>query len=178
MEMRELVLASQEGDIDSFIQLIRQREDTVFRIARVYTQNIYDAEDCISDAVIHAYDKIKQLKSPDKFYCWFISILINICRKKYKAKITETEYIPEIHDCIDEKIIKCAEDSILVENILNYLKQNEREILVLRYLEDFTLEDIAKALGISEGTVKSRLSRIISKIKSRHKSEEVKAFER
>lgn len=73
MEVKELVLASQAGDIDSFIQLIKRKEETIFRIARVYTQNVYDAEAYISDAVIHAYDRIKQLKSPDKFYsCFFL----------------------------------------------------------------------------------------------------------
>jgi RNA polymerase sigma-70 factor (ECF subfamily) len=65
-----------------------------------------------------------------------------------------------------------------VESILNHLKKNEREIHVLRYLEDFTLEDVAKTLGIPEGTVKSRLSRVINKIRSRHRDEKIKIFER
>ena len=84
MDLVELVQAGQAGDMDSYIHLIRCREETIFKVARSYTQSGYDAEDCISEAVIHAYDKLGQLRQPEKFYPWFMTILVNICGDKYK----------------------------------------------------------------------------------------------
>ena len=168
MELRKLVLASQAGDMDSYIRLIRQKEAVIYRVARVYTRNSFDAEDCVSEAVLLAYDRIRQLRNADKFYVWFLSILINLCRKKYRFSTRELEYIPEVHDGLEDDLVHTAENLLLVENILTHLKSHEREILVLRYLKDFSLEETAEMLGIPEGTVKSRLNRTIAKIKWRY----------
>lgn len=168
MEINQLVLASKKGDMQSFIQLLRLKEDLIYNIARAYTQNSHDAEDCISESTIRAYDKLKQLKSPEKFYTWYISILVNTCRKKYKRINRETEYIPEQHDSATEEIMQSTDNRILVETMLEHLKDNEREIIVMRYLKDFSLEEIAEMLTIPVGTVKSRLSRIIGKIKGKY----------
>ena len=167
MEINELVQASKKGDLESFIQLLKAKEELIFRIARVYTQNSQDEEDCISDCTIRAYDRIKQLRSPEKFYTWYISILVNLCRKKYKTINSETEYIPEQHDIATEEIIKNSDNSMLVETILKHLGDKERDIIVLRYLRDFSLEEIAQILAIPVGTVKSRLSRVMNKIKGK-----------
>lgn len=167
METDELVRAGQTGDMDSYINLIRCREETIYKVARAYTQNSYDAEDCISEAVIHAYDKLGQLRRPEKFYPWFMTILVNICRDKYKRMKNEEEYIPVIHDCIPDTVLKNPDHAIILETIFKHLEQNERDLLALRYLNDFTLEETAGILGIPKGTVKSRLSRTLFKIRSR-----------
>ncbi|AEV68812.1 RNA polymerase sigma factor, sigma-70 family [Acetivibrio clariflavus DSM 19732] len=168
MEINQLVQASKKGDMQSFIQLLRLKEELIYNIAKAYTQNSHDAEDCISESTIRAYDKLKQLKDPEKFYTWYISILVNTCRKKYKTLNREVEYIPEQHDFATEEIMKSTDNRILVEGILEHLKENEREIIVLRYLRDFSLEEIAEILTIPVGTVKSRISRIIGKIKIKY----------
>jgi RNA polymerase sigma-70 factor (ECF subfamily) len=168
MEINQLVLASKKGDMQSFIQLLRLKEDLIYNIARAYTQNSHDAEDCISESTIRAYDKLKQLKSPEKFYTWYISILVNTCRKKYKRINREMEYIPEQHDCATEEIMQSTDNRILVEAMLEHLKDNEREIIVMRYLKDFSLEEIAEILTLPVGTVKSRINRIVGKIRGKY----------
>ncbi|MDQ2087903.1 sigma-70 family RNA polymerase sigma factor [Herbivorax sp. ANBcel31] len=165
MDINELVHASQSGDMTSFIQLLTQKQDTIYRIARTYTKNSYDAEDCISEASIRAFDRIKQLKNPEKFYVWYISILVNISRKQYKKVCRETEFIPNLHELTSTDIAKNTNNSILVDDILQFLNKNERDVLILRYLKDFKLEEIAHILGIPEGTIKSRLNRVTRKLK-------------
>jgi RNA polymerase sigma-70 factor (ECF subfamily) len=166
MDIKELVIASQKGDINSFVSLIKIKEDTIYRIAYTYTSNSYDAEDCISEAVLHSFDKIKQLKNAEKFYVWFISILVNICRKRYKVSAREDEFIAEIHEVPVDNAF--TDNSIVVKDLLNYLKKDERDILILRYLKDFSIEEIARILRIPNGTVKSRLNRTISRIKLKY----------
>lgn len=168
MDIEELVIASQNGDINDFIRLIKMKEETIYRIARTYTSSSYDAEDCISEAVLHSFDKIKQLKNAEKFYVWFISILINICRKRYKVSAREDEFIIGIHQAADDSTFSFSDNSLVVKDILKHLKKDERDILVLRYLRDFSIEEIAQILGIPQGTVKSRLNRTISRIKLKY----------
>lgn len=168
MEMEELVRASQAGDIKSFITLVKMKEEMIFRIARNYTSSSYDAEDCISEAVLRAFDKVRQLRDAKKFYVWFVSLLINVCRKRYKAAAMENEFIAEIHQTIDQNVFEYSDNSLLVEEILKCLGENEREILILRYLKDFTLEEIAEILDVPKGTVKSRISRTMSRLRTKY----------
>jgi RNA polymerase sigma-70 factor, ECF subfamily len=62
MEVFELVRASQAGDMGCFVELLKLKKDVIYRVARTYTRSPHDAEDCISEASIHAYERIKQLK--------------------------------------------------------------------------------------------------------------------
>lgn len=71
MEIEKLVLESREGDISAFMKLLREKQEIIYKISFSYSKNKYDAEDCISEAAIRAFDKIKQLKNPEKFYSWY-----------------------------------------------------------------------------------------------------------
>ncbi|MBV7272497.1 sigma-70 family RNA polymerase sigma factor [Clostridium sp. PL3] len=143
--IQELVQKSKAGDISSFMSLLREKEVLIYNISFSYTKNSYDAEDCISEASIKAFDKLKQLKNEEKFYCWFISILINICRKNIKSKIT----IPSddtINQVRDEFSYQFIDDRILIEELLSKLRKDERDIIAFRYLKLYILYPIQNIL--------------------------------
>jgi len=168
----EMVIASRQGDISSFVKLLALKQDTLYRIAYTYTGNPDDAEDCLSEAGIRAFDRIHQLKDADKFYAWFTTILVNTCRQMYRGKKHTVSYDAyseaAINASIDEfAASRAVEDRLLIETLLQKLKQNEREVLILRYLHDFSLQEIAQIMNVPLGTVKSDIHRSIFKLRQR-----------
>lgn len=165
--IQELVQKSKSGDISSFMGILRQKEVLIYNIALSYTKNSYDAEDCISEASIRAFDKIKQLKNEDKFYCWFISILTNVCRKNIKSKVIASSD-EELEQVRDEFSYKSVDDRIIIEELLSKLRKDERDILALRYLKDYSIKEIAVMMNLPLSTVKTKIYRSISFLKAKN----------
>lgn len=166
MNIEILVIKSKKGDITAFMELLREKQELFYKIAFTYTKNSYDAEDCISEAAIKAFEKIKQLKKWGKFYSWFTSILINICRQQYreKANVSSKEIVKDIKDSFSYGSV---EDKIIIEELLDNLKKDEREILVLRYLKDYPIKDVASIMEIPVNTVKTKIYRSLKFLKNK-----------
>lgn len=165
--IQELVQKSKNGDISSFMLLLKQKEALIYNISFSYTKNSYDAEDCISEASIKAFDKLKQLKNEEKFYCWFISILINVCRKNIKVKITVSSD-EQINQVKDEFSYKSIDDRLIVEELLSKLKKDERDIIALRYLKDYSIKEIAAIMNMPLSTVKTKIYRTLSFLRAKN----------
>jgi RNA polymerase sigma-70 factor (ECF subfamily) len=159
--VQELVQKSKGGDIPAFMELLKEKESLIYNICFSYTKNSYDAEDCISEASIKAFDKLKQLRNEEKFYCWFISILINVCRKNIKNKITALSE-EEVNQVRDEFSYHSIDDRIIVEELLSKLRGNERDILALRYLKDYSIKEIAVIMDMPLSTVKTKIYRSLN----------------
>lgn len=177
MDIKQLVDDSKKGCIDSFIQLLTAKQDMLYKISFTYTGNPYDAEDCLSEASIQAFDKIRQLREPEKFYQWFTTLLINHCRANYRKQQRERERLAKNHEQdllagMMPDFSTGVDDQILVEEIFQSLKKDERDLLALKFMEEFTLKEIAAIMGVAEGTVKSRFYRTLAKIKKVWRDEE------
>lgn len=166
MDIETLVMKSKKGDISAFMGLLREKKQIIYKISFTYTKNSYDAEDCISEAAIKAFEKIKQLKNVDKFYSWYTSILINICRRHIKNKVNASteEELNEIRDTFSYKSI---DDRIMVEGLLGKLRKDERDILALRYLKDYSIQEVADIMDIPLSTAKTKIYRTLNFLRSK-----------
>lgn len=165
--IQELVQKSKNGDISSFMLLLKQKENDIYNISFSYTKNSYDAEDSISEASIKAFDKLKQLKNEEKFYYWFISILINVCRKNIKGKSTVSS--DEIINTIkDEFSYRSIDDRLIIEDLLSKLRKDERDIIALRYLKDYSIKEIASIMNMPLSTVKTKIYRTLSFLRAKN----------
>lgn len=140
-------------DADGFIALFEAHKAGLFRVARGYFRNIADAEDAVAETALHAWDKRKTLRDPERFRAWATSILINICKdmlRRQKRVVLVAEF-PE--DSAE------APQDVELETILNTLSDRIRPVMVLYYAEGFRTEEIARMLRLPKGTVTSRLKR-------------------
>lgn len=161
MDIELLINKSKHNDIQAFMGLLKEKQELFYKIAFTYTKNSFDAEDCISEAAIKAYEKLKQLRDSKKFYSWFTSILVNVCRdhhRQNKRLASEEELI----DIVDSFSYASIEDRLFIENLLNILKNDDREVLVLRYLKDYSIKEISEIMGIPVNTVKSKIHRSLN----------------
>jgi len=171
-ELIERVLA---GEKDFFYELIQPYERGVFLAAASILGNDADAEDAAQEAVLKAYRNLARFRQESKFSTWLFQIAINEAKMKLRkdrrhlyesidagVETNEGDYIPT--DFADWRQIpsEALEQSELREALnaaLKSLPEKYRTVLVLRDVQQMSIAETAKALGISEENVKTRTSR-------------------
>jgi len=171
-ELIERILADEK---DLFYELIRPYERGVFLATASILGNDADAEDAAQEAFLKAYRNLDRFRQESKFSTWLIQIAINNARMKFRKdrrhlyesidagqETSEGDYIPT--DFADWRQIpsEALEQSELREALnkaLNSLPEKYRTVLILRDVQQMSIAETAKALGISEENVKTRTSR-------------------
>lgn len=162
--MKNLVKKAINGNEESFCELIDQNKEKLYRVAYSYVNDKDEALDIVQDAVYKAYISIKNLKKAEFFSTWLTRIVINSAinsRKKSKKIVYIDEYTNDAG--IDE--LKDVADSMDLQTAINSLDDKYKTIVLLKFFEDRTLEDISQILNLSLSTVKSRLYRALNKLK-------------
>ncbi|MDD3853372.1 MAG: RNA polymerase sigma factor [Syntrophomonadaceae bacterium] len=135
------------------------------------TEDRYLAEDIAQETFAKGIAKFHQLKDPDKFFPWLLSIAINtgrtqIERNKRSIPASDTElYISKLP--VDEspaELFERQETATLVLKAIRELSHQEQQVTIMRYYLDMKEKDIAFALGVTTGTVKKQLFRARSKL--------------
>lgn len=145
--------------IECFVNVVEEYKAAMFRLAFSIVLNKEDAEDVVSEAVLKAYSHLKDLRHTKKMKAWIFQIIVNEsknCLKKRK----QLEFFEEL----DYGSEKTNETGDLFEFVCQ-LEERFREVIILYYFEEFKVKEIANILEITEGTVKSRLSRARLKLK-------------
>ena len=162
--MSEILLAkARKGDKDAFGQIISPYEKLIYNIAYKYMGNTEDAKDIAQEALIKIYLNIKSCKSLDTFKAWSAKITVNTAldalrkRTRKSADVLE-ESVASAADGPEQTVIH-NEDKKRVKDAINSLSEEHRTMIILRDLEGFSYDELAKITGIAMGTVKSRLSR-------------------
>ena len=172
---RELIERILAGEKDLFYELIRPYERGVFLATASILGNDADAEDAAQEAFLKAYRNLDRFRQESKFSTWLIQIAINNARMKFRKdrrhlyesidagqETSEGDYIPT--DFADWRQIpsEALEQSELREALnkaLNSLPEKYRIVLILRDVQQMSIAETAKALGISQENVKTRTSR-------------------
>lgn len=153
---------------EQFSAKILAAEQSLYRVAKSLLNNDEDCADAIQNAILKAYSKLYTLKNENYFKTWMTRIVINesyaILREKKKL-VSYEEYMT------DEAITEEEPYSQVFEEITR-LKDTYRVPFVLHYVEGYSAAEISKMLGISEGTVKTRLYRARNQLKEQLKGVE------
>lgn len=154
-----------EGDRDSFIKLIEPIKDKLYRVAFMYLKNEDDALDCIHESIIKAIKSLKCVKNPQYFNTWMMRITVNVCKDyiKKNSKVILVDMKDHENKFVVEDDRSDVKEDIKVA--LSKLSESERELIVKRYLEDKSLKAISCETSVPLGTVKSKISRSLSKLR-------------
>lgn len=145
------------------IQYIEKNSQKHYALALSYVKNPEDAMDIVQDTIIKAIEKVGQLKNPQFMGTWFCRILINNAQDflKNSAKVIPSDPVELIQEQGKEDLYRDFD----LENALNQLKDNERQIVDLRFYAGASLEEIANTLHLNENTVKTTLYRSLKKLR-------------
>jgi len=159
----ELIKAAQTGDREAIVALLREIESPVYRTAFYMLGNIQDALDASQETLIRVYTKISTYEDKALFMTWVQRIVTNVCIDKFrKTKPT----VSTDEDGFDHKSPNSVEDEVIsnqsvkdIKAAIQMLPEQHRTVIVLRYLEQFSYQEIAESLDLPINTVKSYLFR-------------------
>ncbi len=139
----------------NFAEEVRKSEATLYHVSKSILQNDKDCEDAVQEAILRAYNKLGSLKKEQFFKTWLVRILIHECYKirRYRKKVVSYEDYINSEDTTEPK-----DYSELYLSIMK-LDEDLRTLVILYYIEGFSVAETAEILKMREGTVKSRLSR-------------------
>lgn len=137
-----------------------QNYDKYYKFAYSYVHNEVDAMDVVQEAAYKAILKSDSVKNSEYIDTWICRIIINEAysvMRKSKAVVT----IPEDFELRHEDSV----ENIDLSNAIRSLKLNEQSVLILRYFQDRKLDEIADIMDLNLSTVKSKLYRVVEKLK-------------
>lgn len=162
---RECVARSQRGDRSAFSTLVRRHQDRIFRFILRMVGSRDEALELTQDAFLRAWQALPEWRPEAEFRTWLFSIASNTATDRLRRrKVVEFVPLDEDYDVPGEAAdpasqLQAKQRLRALEAALGRLPDDQREIVLLREIEDMSYSEISAALGISEGTVKSRLAR-------------------
>lgn len=165
---RRLIQQAREGDLDAFEALVRLHQRMVYGLALSLTRSHHDAEEIAQTVFLKTWRGLKTFRWEASLSTWLYRLTRNACtdhlrqnRKRSGDRSLEDPGLTSLADQapLPQEIMEQRERLQALMNAMEKLPEKSRTVLLLREVEGFTYREIAQDLGLSEGTVKSRLSR-------------------
>jgi RNA polymerase sigma-70 factor (ECF subfamily) len=175
-----LVLRAQNGDHDAFGELVNRHQRRVWMVCRQYV-GVDEADAAAQDSLIKAYTKISKFDQRAAFSTWLTRIAINTCLDLLRKNSRRGEVADEPDDDGGPSMLELVPDDqvgpetrTMQRQALGLLAGHElelpprqREIFRLRFYAEMELEEIAEALGVHVGTVKTQLHRAVHRLREK-----------
>jgi len=169
---RELVQACQRGERDAFRALFEQYRNKVYSIALRFSGDQAAAMDIAQDTFVKLFSSIRDFRGDAGFETWIYRLVVNSCmdhrRRAWRILPLADHFQQTLRDPVDSLTdLLRSERGGQVRAAVERLSPDLRMVIVLRYTEGLSYEQIADVLGCSEGTVASRLNRAHKRLEQR-----------
>ena len=165
-----LIAECLRGNTAAFGELVRHYQDRLFNTVYRMVDNAEDAQDVVQEAFLHAYQSLESFKGDSLFFTWLYRIAVNTAISfKRKKRVTVRIDGPGGEALIDPldpsdlsrpgHALEQSEQEQRIQRALARLSPEHRAVLVLKDMEGQKYEDMAEALGVPIGTIRSRLHR-------------------
>jgi RNA polymerase sigma factor (sigma-70 family) len=171
----ELFARAQRGETAAYEEIVQRYQQLAFRTAYVITGSAADAEDAAQEGFVKAYRALASFRPGAEPRPWLLKIVANEARNRVRASGRRHQVELRLADSYrpggaapsPEAAAVAAEDTRRLLGFVNELGDEDRVVISSRYFLELSGEETAAALGIPEGTVKSRLSRALSRLRTR-----------
>lgn len=169
--MIHLVKKAQKGNDKAFLTLFKKYEQDIYRMAYIYVKNQTDALDIVQETAYRSFKTIESLKEPKYFKTWLMRIVINcsldFLRKQKKVVPLDGEVVASIADDKNEEV----DLALTLRDVVKLLDEREKSVIILRFYEGLTFQEIAETLDIPLGTVKTISYRGLDKLRENLKGD-------
>ena len=172
LDETELVRRAQGGDVDAYESLVRAYQGLAYRTAMMITGQDSDAQDAAQTAFVKAYYALGRFHLGKPFRPWLLRIVANEARNRRRSAGRRAGLALRLAEDRPGDAAPSPEGAVLAEepraalvHALNALQENDRIVIAYRYLLELSEAEMAAALGVARGTVKSRLSRALKRLR-------------
>jgi RNA polymerase sigma factor (sigma-70 family) len=175
LEDGTLVERARAGDAGAYEELVRLHSDIAFRTAYLLTGSAADAEEVTQDGFVNAFRALGGFRAGAPFRPWLLSIVANQARNRRRTAgrrvRMELRTLSEARSgsgpASPEDVVEQRATRQSLLSAVETLDEDDRLVVSCRYFLELSGQETAGALGIAEGTVKSRLSRALAKLRGR-----------
>ncbi len=174
MTDNEVITRCQDGDREAFRQLVERYRDVLFGTAVLMTGNRAVAEEQVQEALLSAWRGIGGFRLGSPFKPWLLRILVNAVLAQHRRRTLSTVNLDSSmpDESADsgfdpESTLDALESRLELRRAIAGLSADHRQVVALRYFADLTVPEVARALGVREGTIKSRLHRALAVLRGR-----------
>ena len=171
IEDAELITRARAGDVAAYEGIVRRYQDVAVRTAHLICPET-DADDAVQEAFIKAFDALPRFREGAPIRPWLLRIVANEARNRRRSAGRREGLALRAADAIaprtapgPEQIVMAAEQRTELLAALRTLRDDDREVLGARFLLDLSEAETAETLGIPRGTVKSRTSRALGRLR-------------
>lgn len=160
-----LVASAAAGDVDALAALIEEHHAAMVRTAYVVTGDVQLAREAAHDAWVTAWQSLRSLREPERVRSWLVAIAANEARMRLRSerrrRLREIAAPPGSPGPDPSSAI----DSVDLGRALERLEPDERALLAMRYVAGLDATEISRELGLSPSGVRSRLARLIDRLR-------------
>ncbi len=162
---KALITAAAEGDDDAFGEIVERYQKPVYNLCYRLLGNHGDAEDASQEAFMKAYRGLKKYDPQRPFMSWMLAIAYNQCMDQLRRRRITWVGLEALFDRSDqqspsaETTVDASGEAERVQEALSALGTKDRAAVVLRYWYDYSYDEIAEMLSLTNSAVKSRLHR-------------------
>lgn len=168
-EEENLIKKAQKGDADAYGELYKKYFQKIYRYCKFNTDNNEVAKDICQESFVKAWKKLKDFKTEGNWslqsFLFTIArnLIIDRVRKKKEYALEQFEELPSEYDLYEE--VDKGQDVQRVREVLSKLEDMDRQIIILRYFEEMSSQEVAAILGIKDGALRVRTFRVMQKMK-------------
>ena len=169
MTDNEAIVRCQNGDRDAFRYLVERYKDVLFGTAVLMTGNRAVAEEQVQEALLSAWRGIRGFRRGNPVKPWLMRILVNAVLAQQRRRTIETvrfngngQEEPDYDNPDPAETLDALENRLELRRAIAGLSPDHRQVVALRYFAGLTVPEVARTLGVREGTVKSRLHRALA----------------
>jgi RNA polymerase sigma factor (sigma-70 family) len=178
-----LIARAQRGDAAAYEEIVQRYQQIAFRTAYVVTGSAADAEDAAQEGFVKAFRALGRFRPGAELRPWLLRIVANEARnrarssgRRHRLELRMTEgFRPGDAAPSPEAVAVASDERRRLLAQVNALGEDDRLVIASRYFLELSGAETAAALGILEGTVKSRLSRALARLRARVEEEEAHA---
>lgn len=164
MDVSELINKAKKGDKEALVQLVMEKKSEYYRLAFAYMENKEDALDALEDMIVILHEKLKSLKNEAAFYSWSKTILVNCCKTKAKRNRRFVS-LENVQEKSYDSNLESSESRLDILVHMKKLNIKQQEAIKLKFFLGLSNEEIAQICGVPIGTIKSRISIGLKKLK-------------
>lgn len=165
---QDLIIGLQKGSEAAFNEIFERYHKLVFYVANRTCHNEADAQDITQETFLTIRDRAQDIRNPKYFRLWVYRIISSKCKNMfYKNRrmmypteddFFETRMMENRNDFIPHQDMHFKNDQEVLNHLIDQLSEGQRLVMIMYYMEQFSISEIAEIMELPEGTVKSRMS--------------------
>ncbi|MEA2573886.1 MAG: hypothetical protein QOH93_1184 [Chloroflexia bacterium] len=171
MDEAELVGRARQGDGEAWYNLVRAHQEAVFRLAYLLLRDASDAEDVAQEAFVRAFRALNTFDPERPLRPWLLRIASNLAHNRrrslgrYLEALKRLYSAPEVTSATPADTLGRRWEAETLWSAIKHLRPAEQEVVYLRYFLDLSEAEMAVAMNVAPGTVKSRLHRALGRLR-------------